>query len=163
MIILKEVIKVSPLASVVKRAIIAGRKLTGPIFRANGRLISSTQTSAPTGSDNIPRCGSGDLEVNVLMAPATRPIATAFGTVGLTMRIVMQYIVMIQFGVTPAKLGLTIRMIEPIAKSSAAIATQRNLPPCDATCTISTGLLFSIIESPLLLGYQKNIKPLAPT
>ena len=59
----------------------------------------------------------------------------------------MQYMVMIQLMLTPAKLGLTSRIIAPMASSSADTATQRNFPPCDFTCVISTGLLFSIVES----------------
>ena len=162
MINLKVVIKVNPLASVVSSAITAGRKLTGPTLKAKGRLISSTQTSAPIGSDNRPICGSGDFEVKVLIAPATRPMATALEMFGFTINSVITYMVMTQLGETPAKLGLTIRMIEPMASRSAAMATQRYLPPCDATWTISTGLLISIVDSSFFL-WLKIYKPLATT
>ena len=42
------------------------------------------------------------------------------------------------------------------------MATQRYLPPCDATWTISTGLLISIVDSSFFL-WLKIYKPLATT
>ena len=59
----------------------------------------------------------------------------------------MQYMVMIQLILTPAKLGLTSLIIAPMASSNADTATQRKLPPCDFTCFISTGLLVSILDA----------------
>ena len=72
----------NPLANVVIKVMTPGRRLTPPTFIANGSPISSTQVRAPIGSDKRLRCGMGDLEVIVLMAPATSPIATALGTLG---------------------------------------------------------------------------------
>ena len=83
------------------------------------------QVIAPESSLAILPSGKADLDDGTSVIPAIKPIPTACDSEGLVKLITIEYIAIVQFGVTPPTLGLTVCRIMPIANSIAVIATQR--------------------------------------
>ena len=69
--------------------------------------------------------GNADLEVGTKVRPAINPIPIACFNLSLVKLITIAYMAIVQLGVTPPTLGLTVCKIIPIARSIAVIATQR--------------------------------------
>ena len=102
-------------------------------------------TNAPAGSDNKLPYGKPDLEVNTSIKAATKPMPNAWDTLGFVNNIATQYAEIIQFGVTPAKLGLTKCKIVPNASIKVLTVTHLNCPPWSWVYTRS--FIRSIIPS----------------
>ena len=88
-------------------------------------LTRRQHTTAPQTSLARLPSGKADLEDGTSVMPEIKPMPSACGSEGLVRLITMEYMAMVQFGVTPPTLGLTVCRIMPIARSIAVIATQR--------------------------------------
>ena len=118
-------VKRPPLAMVAKKPVIKGRSFHSPMPAANIALTKMQQVVAPANSlATLPK-GKADLEEGTNVRPAIKPIPIAWVRRGRVRLITMEYIAIVQLGVTPPTLGLTVCKIMPIAKSIAVIATQR--------------------------------------
>ena len=80
---------------------------------------------APKSSLAILPNGNADLEEGTKVIPAIKPMPRACFKLGLVKLMTMEYMAMVQLGVTPPTLGLTVCKMMPMANSIAVIATQR--------------------------------------
>ena len=109
-------------------------------------LTKIQQVVAPANSlATLPK-GKADFEEGTRVRPAIKPMPMAWVRRGLVRLITMEYMAIVQLGVTPPTLGLTVCKIIPMAKSIAVMATQR-YPSCMGSISMSCGmgLFFSSI------------------
>ncbi len=65
------------------------------------------------------------MEEGTRVSPAIKPMPTAWEIFGFVRLMTIEYMAMVQFGVTPPTLGLTVCRMIPMARSMAVMATQR--------------------------------------
>ena len=128
----KRVIKIPPDTTVLKKAVTIGVISKEPILLifivAIVRAISVT-INAPAGSEIKLPYGKPDFDVNTSIKAATKPMPNVWEMLGFVSKIATQYAAIIQFGVIPAKLGLTKCKIVPNASIKVLTVTHLNCPP----------------------------------
>ena len=89
--------------------------------------------------------GKADLDEGIRVSPATKPMPKARVGPGFVRQMVMEYMAMVQLGVTPPTLGLMVWRMTPMASSRAVMATQRWVSRAAST-VISSGIGFSMLR-----------------
>ena len=123
--IFKMKVNTPPLAIVAKNPVTRGRSFHLPKPQRSIALTRMQQVIAPESSLAILPSGKADFDDGTSVMPAIKPMPTACDSVGFVRLITIEYMAIVQFGVTPPTLGLTVCRMIPIANSIAVIATQR--------------------------------------
>ena len=112
-----------PLTKVEQKPVIKGRsfQFSRPLIHI--AFTNRQQVVAPNSSLAIFPRGKALLEEGTRVRPAIKPMPRACFNEGLVKLMTMEYMAMVQLGVTPPTLGLTVCKMMPIASSMAVMAT----------------------------------------
>ena len=134
-----------PLTEVAKKPMMNGLTFSPSRWARANAFTRRQAVRAPLSSLAIFPRGKADLEEGIKVSPATNPMPKARVGPGLVRLMVMEYMAMVQLGVTPPTLGLMVWRMTPMASSSAVIATQRWVSRAAST-VIRSGIGLSMIR-----------------